>query len=130
MLDYSPYDENFTSADQLIKFDFEALDYTEMSGDKPPHKILINYLNPKMETNGKKLELEEVYQIHTDEIQELILKQRMYGERYVDHLNEKYSQIGISLGRLVVGSYISPDEYGKRPLSKMKTDIAKKLNII
>lgn len=130
MLDYSPYDENFTSADQLIKFDFEALDYTEMSGDKPPHKILVNYLNPKMETNGKKLELEEVYQIHTDEIQELILKQRMYGERYVDHLNKKYSQIGISLGRLVVGSYISPDGYGKRPLSKMKTDIAKKLNII
>lgn len=129
-LGYSPYDKSVRSTDQMLEFDYKALTYAQMSGVAPPSAILINCLDQRMEENIKALELEDLYQIHTREVQELINKRKIYGERYADFLNEHYSDIGMSVEQFIVGSYIDPEDYGKQPLSKMKTDISKRIKLI
>lgn len=129
-LDYSPYDTDAKSADEMLEFDYQALNYAQMSGAEPPSEILIQCKNKKMKKNITVLELEKLYQIHVDEVQELIVKRRIYGEQYAAYLNSRYSDIGISVDQFIVGSYTEPEDYGKRPLSKMKTDISKKIKLL
>ena len=94
----------------------------------------------KLETKSKKAQasaevfiIEERYEKHKDIILELIQKEVMYSESYLDELTRLYGGTLFKnredLQRLVSGGYISDEEIGKRPLSKLIKDISKELGL-
>ena len=124
---YSPYDNTVDTFSYILK----GIDYLN---DTSKIKVLLNVnMNDKLSSNIKILKLEELYQIHSDIVQELIKKREIYTDDYVEQLMSRFSGIFKSkyeIERLILGSYTLTDDYGKRPLSKMITDIAKELRLI
>ena len=85
-----------------------------------------------MEKNIEVLGLKDLYQIHSDMVQELIKKKEIYISEYIEQLGNKFSifESKEEIERLITGGYTSPDDYGKRPLSKMISDISRELGLI
>ncbi|APF24211.1 HNH endonuclease family protein [Clostridium butyricum] len=129
---YSPYDDDATT-DQMLTFSYLITGVNYLS-DSSKLKIVLNrYRNEKLKDNIELLDLDNLYQIHSDIVQELIKKKEIYVDEYIDHLGNKFKKLFKSteeVERLVTGVYTSQDDYGKRPLSKMITDISKELGLI
>ena len=80
--------------------------------------------------NIEKLKLREVYQVHTDLVQECIKKAIVFHPDYLSYLYRTYGDLFESeeeLYRIVYGNYREEVSYGKRPLSKLTSDIMKEL---
>ncbi|HHS93655.1 MAG TPA: hypothetical protein ENK82_09940 [Campylobacterales bacterium] len=77
--------------------------------------------------------LEDLYQNHKDIVLELIQKNAIYNESYLDELLTQYEGTLFKnredLQRLISGGYISDEEIGKRPLSKLIKDISSELGL-
>lgn len=76
------------------------------------------------------LKLNDVYQIHTDLVQEYIKKYMIFNPDYIEDLYEQNSSLFESreeIYRVVYGNYLEEKDYGKRPLSKLSKDIMEKL---
>ncbi len=75
-----------------------------------------------------------MYQNHKDIVLELIQKNAIYNESYLDELMYQYEGTLFKnredLQRLISGGYISDEEIGKRPLSKLIKDISTELDLI
>ena len=82
----------------------------------------------------KSFELETLYQNHKDIILELIQKEAIYNESYLDELLTQYEGTLFKnredLQRLISGGYVSDEEIGKRPLSKLIKDISEELGLL
>jgi len=78
--------------------------------------------------------LKELYNNHKDIILELIQKQAIYNDSYLDELLSQYEGTLFKnredLQRLIICGYINDDEINKRPLSKLIKDISKELELI
>lgn len=128
--------------------EFTTDDYIHPYIDKT-NGIKFSYYNKKTDCYGFKilpsnekekktiqaLQLEEIYKTHVDEIEDLVLIKKKYSVSYIDSLKSilKNSANKIStdeIYRLAFGVHINEDEFHKRPLSKMKYDILKELEII
>ena len=130
LLEYSPYDKRFDSADQLLEFGFKAENEKALSGVDRVTAITIHSKQHCMGDNVKKLELTELYQIHTDIVQEPLYKKKAYPKLYQDYLKGLCEGIKVDPGRVIIGNYTTPESYGKRPLAKMMADIGKKTGLI
>lgn len=124
---YSPHDNKF-STDDLLHFDYHitGLDYlynnSQINIEIHPEEIL--------EKNVDVLKLRDVYQIHTDVVQECIKKATIFNPTYLEDLYNTYSDLFSSreeLDRIVYGNYLEESDYGKRPLSKLTKDIVSQL---
>ena len=76
--------------------------------------------------NIKAMMLDEVYQLHTDVVQECIKKTMIFNPDYLDYLCTEYKDLFDSkeeLYKLVFGNYINEESFGKRPLAKLMHDI-------
>lgn len=78
-------------------------------------------------------QLEEIYKIHEDEIEDLRKIKDAYSENYIDMLENQI--LGMSLDRdeiyrLAFGVHFHESKFDRRPLSKMKKDILIELGII
>jgi hypothetical protein len=76
--------------------------------------------------------LKEIYETHEDEIKDLSRVKSIYCDTYLQKLD---SLLGVTVSykeiyRLALGTYIDEAFFDKRPLSKMKRDILKELNVI
>ncbi|ANA81043.1 hypothetical protein C7121_01070 [Paenibacillus glucanolyticus] len=74
-----------------------------------------------------------MYQIHKDVVQELLIKKEIYTEEYQVQLFREFGGVFASkqeLEQLIIGAYVDSENYGKRPLSKMISDIGKELGIV
>ena len=101
-LEYSPYDTSFSI--KIISYDSDF-------------KIGIGDLG-----------IEELYQSHIDVVNELIWKKEVYTDSYREGLSKILNQTDLELSaaelnRFITGYYTDKENYGKRPLSKMVTDI-------
>lgn len=128
-LSYSPHDPE-KHTDDLLSFDFyiKGLDFLS---DKEQLGIEIN-CNRKngFEKNVLELKLNDVYQIHTDLVQECIKKYIIFNPEYIEDLYEQNSPLFESkeeIYRAVYGNYLEEKDYGKRPLSKLTKDIMEEL---
>ena len=81
------------------------------------------------------IDTRSLYKLHTDVVQELLWKQEVYSNSYKIKLEEilatsdkKFSKYEID--RMIVGYYTDKENYGKRPLSKMVTDISKEIGLL
>lgn len=124
---YSPHNMAF-NADELLSFDFFITGMDCLSDSK---QIGIEIdSNSVFELNVKELKLREVYQTHSDIVQECIKKAIMFNPEYLADLFSTYSGLFESeeeLYRIVFGNYTEESSYGKRPLSKLTKDILCKL---
>ena len=124
---YSPYDEK-VHADELLRFSFEITDVDFLN-----HlEVVIAYQNKKIKDNISILGLDELYKIHNDIVRELIEKKMLYVDEYVYQmgklLGNDYNLDEIN--RLITGGYNHEKMYGKRPLSKLISDISKEIDLI
>ena len=125
-LEYSPYDTSFPFND--VKFT-----YIPKSVDKI--EIKINSDDFAFKNGIRILGIEELYQSHVDVVYELIWKKEVYTDSYREGLSEILNQTNLELSkdevnRLITGHYTDKDNYGKRPLSKMVTDISRGMGLI
>ena len=92
--------------------------------------IEIDYDQAKFGKNVQVLKLNEVYQIHTDLVQECIKKAIIFNKEYLQELYRTYPELFESeeeVYRIVFGNYEKEEDYGKRPLSKLTKDIIQEL---
>lgn len=127
---YSSHDGRFKT-DALLTFDFHirGMDYLN---DKQQLGIEI-YDTKEIKSNVDVLRLRELYQIHTDIVQECIKKSMMFEPGYLNYLAKEYKDLFVAkeeLYRIVFGNYYEEESYGKRPLSKMTSDILKDLMLL
>lgn len=99
------------------------------------HKFKIKFKgdnNNKAKTTAEEFKLKEIYESHEDEIKDLLRIKNVYSDTYLQKLN---GLLGSSVSyeeiyRLAFGTYIEEAKFDKRPLSRMKRDILKELDII
>lgn len=128
-ISYSPHNKKF-STDNLLSFDFfiTGIDYLY---DNKQIGIEID-CSSIIRDNVKELKLEEVYQIHTDIVQECVKKAIVFSPEYMTDLFSTYNGLFESeeeIYRVVFGNYLEESVYGKRPLSKLTKDILSNLLI-
>ncbi|MHB8063986.1 MAG: hypothetical protein ACYDG2_15375 [Ruminiclostridium sp.] len=122
---YSPYDTNFKTND-LLNFDYFITNPDYLS-NKNSIRIIINP-SSKIRGNVKTLHLSELYKLHSDVVQEILQKATIF-EAYSRALHSSFGSVFKSdkeLARILLGNYIDEVDFGKRPLSKMMSDIATK----
>ena len=125
-LKHSPYDSS-------LSFDDVKFTYIPKSTDKI--EIKIDSCNPDFINGIRILGIEELYQSHIDVVNELLWKKEVYTKSYRDGLSRILNQTNFELGkaevnRFITGHYTDKENYGKRPLSKMVTDISKEIGLI
>lgn len=128
-ISYSPHNMKF-SADDLVTFDY-FITGTDYLYDNRQISIEMDCSNI-FKANAKELKLREVYQIHSDIVQECIKKVIVFNPEYITDLLNTYDGLFESeeeLYRLVFGNYVEESTYGKRPLSKLTKDILSNLLI-
>lgn len=129
-----PYVESF---DQNAKFHLEikkASFYHSVDGFEIDIKVKNEALEEQVKHSIDMFNLERLYQNHKDIVLELIQKSVVYNESYLDELLKEYEGTLFKnredLQRLISGGYISDEEIGKRPLSKLIKDISEELELI
>ncbi len=126
-ISYSPHDKKYEASD-LIDFDFylKGMDYLH-----DPKDIGIEIdASKRMIQNVKVLQLDKVYQIHTDVVQECIKKAMIFNPEYLDYLYTEYKSLFRTkeeLYRIIFGNHIEEESFGKRPLAKLTHDVLEKL---
>lgn len=135
-----PYEEGFSNN---IVFSIKPKNIDFINGNNSAYRIkfkkgdLSNWNNIKLKSafsNIKIFRLTELYNMHKDYVNEIIQKSVVYNDDHIKDLFNKYNGTLFSseddVRRMVLGNYINEDEYSKRPLSKLTTDISKELGII
>lgn len=128
---YSPYDNKVTT-DEMITFSYEINGTNYLSDRSQLEIVLRTGKSKQLEKNIEVLGLKDLYQIHSDNVQEIIKKKEIYISEYIDQLSNKFEIFDSKeeIERLITGAYTSPEDYGKRPLSKMITDVSRELGLI
>jgi len=79
------------------------------------------------------LNISALYDNHKDVVLDLLQKRVIYSDSYIDELFEQYEGILFEnredLLRLITCGYVSDDEIGKRPLSKLTKDVSDELGL-
>ena len=126
----NPYSDSF---DKVAKFQLKiesSTFYHSVDG----FEVKLETEDKRAENNIKCFELDTLYENHKDIILELIQKEAIYNESYLDELLTQYEGTLFKnkedLQRLISAGYISDDEIGKRPLSKLVKDISDELGLI
>ena len=105
--------------------------------DSPYSAISINSgrsfcsLSTFIKTLYKKLRIESIYTLHTDEAEEMVWRAKIYNDAYFRQLSAAYGTSFLNtktnLYRMLYGLYDGEKNVYARPLTKMKQDIAKQL---
>ena len=134
----NPYDDRF-DMNKNMKFSIKVEDstfYHSIKGFNIEYKYNKKISDDEKNRIGNNLddfELKDLYQNHKDIVLELIQKEAIYNESYLDELLTQYEGTLFKnredLQRLISGGYVSDDEIGKRPLSKLVKDISDELGL-
>lgn len=92
--------------------------------------------SPSKEDNSiKAFKLEEIYETHRDEINDLVRLRRLYSIDYLLKLKNLLKSVDGNVSmeeiyRLAFGTHYNNENHSKRPLSKMKKDILEELGMV
>jgi len=135
----NPYDDRF-DMNKNMKFSLKVTKstfYHSVNGfnlDYKYSKDISKNEKDRIEANLNDFELNELYQNHKDIVLELIQKNEIYNESYLDELMGYYEGTLFKnredLLRLVTCGYVSDEDINKRPLSKLIKDISNELDLI
>ncbi len=125
----NPYIDSFND---VVKFKLK-IESSKFYHSVDGFKIKLEAKDKRVKNNIKCFELDTLYENHKDIVLELIQKEAIYNESYLDELLTKYEGTLFKnredLQRLISGGYVSDDEIGKRPLSKLVKDISSELGL-
>lgn len=126
----------------LVPFSFKldgksVIDYMHFLDSE---KLKIDFTNSKngdeklLENHEEKFHISQIYQSFKDEAEEILWKAKTINLSYVSQLKKSFESIFGSLGekeiRYLYGFYDKEEDIHKRPLTKMKQDIAKQFGIL
>jgi len=124
-----PFVESF---DDVAKFRLDIKDsrfYHSVDG----FDVKLYTDNTKAQNSIDVFNLDRLYKNHKDIILELIQKDVIYNDSYIDELYKSYEGTLFrnreDLERLISGGFIQDDEINKRPLSKLIKDITQELGL-
>ena len=135
----NPYDDRF-DFNQNAKFALKIKNADFYNNEKSIK--LTCKINPttskdervRMRNNIKDFKLFDLYQNHKDIALELIQKEYIYNESYIDELFRSYEGTLFKnredVLRLITGGYVRDEELNKRPLSKLVKDISEELDLL
>lgn len=153
----SPYDETIGNMDELIKFSYEILNADFFTNKNSIEVILepVSEVENDLFNDKKLLDLPNLYRLHNDVVQEILWKSSIYTKEYrnsIDRLLNPLPEVfrgegdkeiskdyedkikkyitGDDINRIITGVYTTSKDFGKRPLSKMVTDISKEIGLI
>lgn len=127
---YSPHNVNYKT-DEMLRFSYHIKNTNYMQ-DKNALEIYIEVLDEIIRENIEVVNLEGLYQIHRDVVQDLIKKRTIFSQEYVDEIMKNQEGMFDSIEeayRILYSTYINQDDYGKRTLSKFAQDILKELEV-
>lgn len=84
----------------------------------------------KIKNNCEMFKIEEIYQMHTDVVSEMIEKFTIYNDIYVEFL-KNFNSLGLTkseIYKLAFGNFYEEKDFQKRPLSKLTRDIYDELS--
>lgn len=125
----SPYDWKF-DFNNCLKFSYVPLSIDYLY-DQEKLEVQIR-CNEEISKNIRVMKIDKAYELHTDYIQELIKKSKMYNKIKIQEYLSLYPGLFKSkeeVLRIVYGNYINENELGKRPLAKLTKDILEELCI-
>lgn len=126
----------------LVPFSFKldgesVIDYMHFLDSE---KLKIDFTNSKngdeklLENHEEKFHISQIYQSFKDEAEEILWKAKTINPSYASQLKKSFESVFRSLGekeiRYLYGFYDKEEDIHKRPLTKMKQDIAKQLGIL
>ena len=120
----SPFDETI-DWERDITFHYES-----DIGSKA--KIVIKSEKEAVQNNIEKMRIEEAYQIHDAEVEELLEKKQIYCQTQRQEFRDVLHEIEVSEQQIklaVFGPKITKEAMRTKPLSKMMSDLHKKLGI-
>lgn len=130
----SKKDDNIISPfDEEIDFNSSLKFYYKPDGD---NEIALDIVASNgLENNIQVMKIKEAYKIHDENIKEWIDKSETYNKTQTEEIINTFKEKNISISsnefkKLIFGVPMNLDEFGKKPLSKLKYDILKDLNII
>lgn len=132
----NPYE--IQCSDDYLKFRLKVKNVNLTSLEKLAEGLSLKMIALKsdMKSNIKVLNLEELYQHHTDYAAELYFKSLVKAAYvYRSSLKSILRKRGVLLTdddikRIIVGNFVTEKDYGKRPNAKMMHDVAEELGVI
>ena len=135
----NPYDERF-DFNKNAKFDFKITAsnfYNSEKDIKLKCKLEKNISieeKKRIKNDIQDFKLFDLYQNHKDVVLELIQKEYIYNESYIDDLLNQYEgslfKNREDLLRLITCGYVSDEDLHKRPLNKLIKDISEELKLL
>lgn len=110
-----------------IKFSFDLKSYNKFN-----FKVK-GLSNIKVNNTIEFFKIQEIYETHLDEIEDLVLLKQKYSTNYLNNLRKIMAGAPISddeIYRLAFSTYKIEKNFEKRPLSRMKRDLLQELRII
>ena len=134
---FYPFLESFNNH---AKFEYKGIKNKEDSNGNffDKDRILLE-LKPisedeKVKNHIEVFNLQNLYNEHKDIVSEILIKSEIYNESYIEELMQNYEGTLFKneedLLRLIFGGYVSDEDLGKRPLSKLTKDMLEQLEII
>lgn len=134
-----PYEDDFNKKAKFSHFLNDATDENKHHAIFSKERITLD-LKPndsqdiKTKNTIETFRLEDIYKEHKDIVLELIQKAEIYNDSYIDELLNRYEGTLFKnredLMRLITCGYITDEEIGKRPLSKLIKDISEELELL
>ena len=134
----NPYDDRF-DMNKSVRFTFKILNsefYYSLDGFKIScnlNESISNDEKNRIKNNIKDFKLFDLYKNHKDIVLELIQKEVIYNDSYLDELFKSYEGTLFKnredLQKLVSGGFIEDESINKRPLSKLIKDITTELDL-
>ena len=137
---FYPYLESFNES---VKFKYDGIKSREELSNQEldffDEKRVEFHLEPinneeKVKKHIEVFNLKPLYDEHKDIVAELLQKRVIYPDSYIDELFERYEGTLFNTRedvlRLVTCGYVTDDEIGKRPLSKLIKDISEELGLL
>jgi hypothetical protein len=127
---FNPYATTFDGQSK-VKFEINIKSENFMK-DEDECDLNIIYKHQEIKTTFTELGLDKLYQKHKDVIQEIYLKRHIYNDEYIEGLLKDFGLFDNKeqVIALLLGNYLQPGEFNKRPLSKLTKDIAEELGLI
>lgn len=134
----NPYIDSFS---EDIKFSVYPFNIEFINGVSSEYNVVFKFGRQISKEKSKKaignirtFKLRQLYNMHKDFIDELIIKTRIYNKEYINSLFKMYegtlfNSVG-DVKRMIVSNYIEEIDYDKRVLSKLTKDIAQELGLI
>lgn len=123
----NPY--NIKNSDEHIIFDYKFnISINKVSPDT-------SYMSSDFKSNWDVLGLEELYKVHTNYLNDLLIRIEIYNKLYTDDIENLINRLNVNKGknsmdllkkdveRIFLGNYLNEEELNKHPLSKLTKDI-------